>query len=102
MTESIGFQQAVDQALARNPSTLTAVQEVDRIHGLMEEIRAASIPTLAANLNFTHLDSARTEVGPVTGTTSSSFIQKTDGQATSSSTSRSLSRQRGPMPSPRQ
>lgn len=67
--ESIGFQQAVDQALARNPSTLTAVQEVDRIHGLMEEIRAASIPTLAVNLNFTHLDKARTEVSPVTGTT---------------------------------
>lgn len=68
VTESIGFQQAVDQALARNPSTLTAVQEVDRIHGLMEEIRAASIPTLAANLTFTHLDSARTETSPVTGT----------------------------------
>jgi outer membrane protein len=61
VTEAIGFQQAVDRALARNPSTLTAVQEVDRIHGLMEEIRAASIPTLVANLNFTHLDKARTE-----------------------------------------
>lgn len=69
VVESIGFQQAVDQALARNPTTLTAVQEVDRIHGLMEEIRAASIPTLGVNLNFTHLDSARTEVSPVTGAT---------------------------------
>jgi outer membrane protein len=66
--ESIGFQQAVDQALARNPSTLTAVQEVDRIHGLMEEIRAASIPTLGVNATFTHLDNARAEVSPVTGT----------------------------------
>jgi outer membrane protein TolC len=71
VVESIGFQQAVDQALARNPTTLSAVQEVDRIHGLMEEIRAASIPTLAVNLNFTHLDSARTETpatGPMAGT----------------------------------
>jgi outer membrane protein TolC len=68
VAESIGFQQAVDQALARNPTTLTAVQEVDRIHGLMEEIRAASIPTLVANASFTHLDHARTEFSPVTGT----------------------------------
>jgi outer membrane protein TolC len=67
VTESVGFQQAVDQALARNPSTLTAVQEVDRIHGLMEEIRAASIPTLVANATYTHLDKARAEFSPVTG-----------------------------------
>ncbi len=61
VVQSIGFQQAVDQALARNPSTLTALQEVARIRGLMEEVRAASIPTLAANVAFTHLDSPRTE-----------------------------------------
>ncbi len=67
VTESIGFRQAVDQALARNPTTLTAVQEVDRIHGLMEEIRAASIPTLVVNGTFTHLDQARSELSPVTG-----------------------------------
>jgi outer membrane protein len=67
VAESIGFQQAVDQALARNPSTLTAVQEVNRIHGIMEEIRAASIPTLVANASFTHLDSARTETSAATG-----------------------------------
>ncbi|MGO8970713.1 MAG: TolC family protein [Myxococcaceae bacterium] len=61
VVQSIGFQQAVDQALARNPSTLTALQEVARIRGLMEEVRAASIPTLAANVAFTHLDGSRTE-----------------------------------------
>ncbi|MGO9828970.1 MAG: TolC family protein [Myxococcaceae bacterium] len=61
VVQSIGFQQAVDQALARNPSTLTALQEVARIRGLMEEVRAASIPTLATNVAFTHLDSPRTE-----------------------------------------
>src|SRR5450755_611814 len=73
--ESIGFQQAVDQALARNPSTLTAVQEVDRIHGLMEEIRAASIPTLGVNATFTHLDNARVEVSPVTGSSVTIYPQ---------------------------
>ncbi|MGO9066624.1 MAG: TolC family protein [Myxococcaceae bacterium] len=61
VVQSIGFQQAVDQALARNPSTLTALQEVARIRGLMEEVRAASIPTVAANVAFTHLDGSRTE-----------------------------------------
>src|SRR5208283_1833871 len=60
--ESIGFRQAVEEALARNPSTLNAIQEVVRIRGLMEEVRAASIPTLVANAAFTHLDSPRAEV----------------------------------------
>jgi outer membrane protein len=73
--EAIGFQQAVDEALARNPSTLTAVQEVDRIHGLMEEIRAASIPTLGVNVNYTHLDNSRVEVSPVTGTSLTIYPQ---------------------------
>jgi outer membrane protein TolC len=65
---TISFQQAVEQALARNPSALTAMQEVNRIHGIMEEVRAASIPTLGLNVSFTHLDSPRTETSPITGT----------------------------------
>jgi outer membrane protein len=68
VAESVTFQQAVDTALARNPSALTAVQEINRIHGIMEEVRAASIPTLGVNVSFTHLDSARTETSPITGT----------------------------------
>ncbi len=61
VVRSIGFEEAVTQALARNPSTLTAAQEVARVQGLMEEVRAASIPTLVANGSYTRLDSDRVE-----------------------------------------
>jgi len=59
--QSISFDAAVSQALARNPSTLTAAQEVRRAQGLMEEVHAASIPTLVANGSYTRLDSDRVE-----------------------------------------
>ncbi len=61
VVRSIGFEEAVTQALARNPSTLTAAQEVARVQGLMEEVRAMSIPTLVANGSYTRLDSDRVE-----------------------------------------
>jgi outer membrane protein TolC len=59
VTESVSFQEAVDRAMVRNPSVLTALQEVNRVNGLMEEVRAASIPTLAANLNYVRLNAAK-------------------------------------------
>jgi outer membrane protein len=62
---SLGFREAVEQALARNPSTLTAIQEVVRVKGIMEEVRAASIPTLVANGGYLRLDDNRTLNGSV-------------------------------------
>ena len=63
--ESMTFQEAVDRALARNPSVLTATQEIARVRALMEETRAAAIPTLVANLNYLRLDSSRVLNGVV-------------------------------------
>jgi outer membrane protein len=63
--EAVGFQEAVDRAMARNPSVLTALQEVNRVQGLMEEVRAASIPTLTANLNYLHLNEEKVLNGVV-------------------------------------
>lgn len=63
VAERVSFREAVERALARNPNTLTAIQEVARVQGLMEEVRAQSIPTLTANLNYLKLDSARTYQG---------------------------------------
>jgi outer membrane protein len=63
--KSISFREAVEQALARNPTTLTAIQEVARVNGIMEEVRAASIPTLVANGGYLRLDNNRTFNGSV-------------------------------------
>jgi outer membrane protein len=66
VARSLSFQEAVEQALARNPSTLTALQEVNRVHGIMEEVRAASIPTLAFNAGYLRLDGTRDLPGTTT------------------------------------
>jgi len=65
VVENVNFREAVERALARNPSTLTAIQEVARVQGLMQETLAQSIPTLTANLNYLKLDAARTFNGVV-------------------------------------
>jgi len=56
----VTFPQAIEQALARNPNALVAAADIDRVHGIMEEIRAASLPTLAVNATYTRLNSERT------------------------------------------
>jgi outer membrane protein TolC len=50
---------AVQQALARNPTALVADEEIRRSQALMEEVRAASLPTLDAAWNYTRLDNDR-------------------------------------------
>ncbi len=56
----VGFRDAVAQALARNPSALVASADIQRVSGLMEEIRSASLPILAVSATYTRLDSDRT------------------------------------------
>jgi len=60
--ERITFPDAVQRALARNPSIQIAVQEISRAHGIMREVRAAAIPTLTAGGVYTRLDADRTTV----------------------------------------
>lgn len=58
----LGFRDAVTQALARNPSALVASADIQRVAGLMEEIRAASLPVLGITGNYTRLNKDRTFV----------------------------------------
>jgi outer membrane protein len=58
----LGFRDAVMQALARNPSALVASADIQRVSGLMEEIRAASLPVLGITGNYTRLNKDRTFV----------------------------------------
>jgi outer membrane protein TolC len=61
--ESLTFDGAVQRALARNPTNKEAIEEVRRVHALMEEVRAASLPTLAGNGTYTRLDHDRVQNG---------------------------------------
>ena len=55
----VTWQQALDQATARNTSTLVAEQEIRRAEALVREARAGWLPTLTGNGSFVRLDSTR-------------------------------------------
>jgi outer membrane protein TolC len=57
--ERLTFQQAVARALARNVQTLTAEAELRRAEALIQQARAASLPTLLGNAIYTRLDADR-------------------------------------------
>jgi outer membrane protein TolC len=61
--EALTFDAAVQRAVERNPTTKEAIEEVRRFHALMEEVRAASLPTLNAIGTYTRLDHDRVENG---------------------------------------
>jgi outer membrane protein TolC len=63
--EKVTFEQAVQRALARNPTILQAAEEIRRFHALMEEVRSSSLPVLNAVGSYTRLDSNRLEAGQV-------------------------------------
>src|SRR5882672_8512868 len=67
--ERITFPDAVQRALARNPSVHIALQEISRAHGIMREVRAAAIPTLSGNAVYTRLDADRTTAAAVVDST---------------------------------
>ena len=56
---SVGWQEAIDRALARNPSAVVARQEIARAEGLVREARAGWLPSLTGNGLYTRRDSAR-------------------------------------------
>jgi outer membrane protein TolC len=67
---SVSFREAWETALARNPTVTSALQEIRRVSGLMEEVRAASLPTLGVNATYTRLNKDRTfvadpDAGPI-------------------------------------
>jgi outer membrane protein TolC len=58
--ERITFKQAVDRALAQNPTVQEAAAEVLRAEALVLQARSRTLPNLAVNGQYTRLDSART------------------------------------------
>ena len=62
----VTWQQALERAVARNPSAAVAVQEIARATALVREARAGWLPTLTGNGSYVRLDSARTVNGAVT------------------------------------
>jgi outer membrane protein TolC len=65
--ERMTFEAAVKRALDRNPTARQAAEEIHRFHALMEEVRAASLPTFVGTGTYTHLDSARVSTSPLAG-----------------------------------
>src|SRR5450432_1470738 len=61
--EHVTFDVAVARALARNPTVGEALEEVRRFHALMEQVRAASLPTLNGYGTYTRLDHDRVSNG---------------------------------------
>jgi outer membrane protein TolC len=55
----VSLADAVRLALARNPTIVTAAQEIQRAEGILEETRGASLPTLSANAAYTRLNNDR-------------------------------------------
>jgi outer membrane protein TolC len=55
----ITLAEAVRIALERNPTVSTAFEEIRRADAILEEARAAALPTLTGNATYTRLDNAR-------------------------------------------
>ncbi len=60
VARKVSLRDAVAQAIEHNPSALVAVADIRRVGSLMEEVRAASLPTLSVNATYTRLDKDRT------------------------------------------
>jgi outer membrane protein TolC len=58
--ERVTLKEAIEQALARNPSLVVAEREIDRSQALLREARAGYWPTLTGNATYTRLDNDRT------------------------------------------
>ena len=62
---TVGWQQAIDRALARNTSAVVARQEIERAEGLVRQARAGWLPNLSANALYIRRDAARVAGGAV-------------------------------------
>ena len=75
--EKLTFDDAVGRALFRNPTVVVAKNELIRSRALLEQVRAASLPTLTANGSQIRYDHNRVinNVNAVTGVTTQNIIQ---------------------------
>ncbi|HZJ54861.1 MAG TPA: TolC family protein [Myxococcaceae bacterium] len=60
VARTITLRHAVAQAIERNASARVAAADIRRVGGIMEEVRAASLPTLSVNATYTRLNKERT------------------------------------------
>ena len=60
VARKINLRDAVAQALERNATARVAAADIRRAGGLMEQVRAASLPTLGVNATYTRLNKDRT------------------------------------------
>jgi outer membrane protein TolC len=65
VSETLTFEVAVQRALDRNPTSLQAAAEIRRYHALVEQVRAASLPSLTGSAVYTRLDANRVAGGLV-------------------------------------
>jgi outer membrane protein TolC len=61
----IGFAEAVQRALTRNPTVTQALEEIRRAEALVEQTRSYAMPTLTGAATYTHLDADRIVNGTV-------------------------------------
>jgi outer membrane protein TolC len=62
---TVGWQEAIDRALARNPNAVVAHQEIERADALVREARASWLPALTANGLYLRRDARRVVNGVV-------------------------------------
>lgn len=55
----LSFSESIRRALVRNPDALIAIQEIVRARAIVEQVRAASLPTLTAAATYLQLDHPR-------------------------------------------
>jgi outer membrane protein TolC len=63
--QKLGFEEAMQRAMARNPTIEVAVEEVRRADALVRQARATWYPTLSANGTYTRIDAERVLSGRV-------------------------------------
>ena len=56
--ESVGFEQAINRALEKNPTVAIAATKILRSQGLLHQMRSGSLPRVTGNITNTTLDKA--------------------------------------------
>src|SRR5262245_43700911 len=67
VVKTITLRDAVAQAIGRNATARVAAADIRRVGGIMEEVRAASLPTLGVNATYKRLNKEITSVFPAPG-----------------------------------
>jgi outer membrane protein TolC len=62
---AVALKDAIETALARNPTAAVAYAEIRRAQAIVEQVRSSALPTLYGTLAYTQLDAARVYGGVV-------------------------------------